>query len=253
MPIIYVDESGDAGRTNSPTDYFALASLMVDASQWEASLEGLVDFRHTMRKSFGFRQRDEIKGRDFFRNSGGWTRAKDRLTDFGRSQLYKDYLTMLAKMQGVRCVCIFIRKNWIKNPEVNIIETAWSYLLQRLQTNLDRRSPATYGVLIVDQGFDFIIKRLRRRMRVFSYVGSRFGPEWMEFPITRLLDDPVPRASWDSYFLQSCDMIAYALHRKVKPAKNYGADLFNTLDPILVKEASDFDPQGVVFWPREDP
>lgn len=43
MHLMYVDESGDTGVTNSPTKHFALSSLIVHELHWEAALHAFGD------------------------------------------------------------------------------------------------------------------------------------------------------------------------------------------------------------------
>ena len=60
MYLMYVDESGDTGVTNSPTRHFALSSLVVHELSWQAALEQLIEFRRRMRDKFGLLMTDEI-------------------------------------------------------------------------------------------------------------------------------------------------------------------------------------------------
>ena len=91
-------------------------------------------------------------------------------------------------------------------------------------------------------------------MRAFNLVPSQYQPGSRPVLVNRILDDPVPRNSTHSYFIQAADMIAYALARRDYPRallSGHGFDdCFNKLDPILLKAASGYDRQGIVYWPR---
>ena len=44
MYLLYVDESGDIGLDNSPTNYFCLSGLVVHELRWDATLAAVVSF-----------------------------------------------------------------------------------------------------------------------------------------------------------------------------------------------------------------
>ena len=55
MYLVYVDESGDIGLTNSPTQFFVLSALVVHESQWENLLDDVLQFRSDMRSFYGLK------------------------------------------------------------------------------------------------------------------------------------------------------------------------------------------------------
>ena len=97
--------------------------------------------------------------------------------------------------------------------------TAWEWLLQRLE----RRSyyESRPALLIHDQGdrkgLDKRIRTAARKSRRAGTAGSRFGTGILNVPFHRLIDDPVPRRSAESYFLQFADLVAYASFRRLYP------------------------------------
>ena len=68
--------------------------------------------------------------------------------------------------------------------------------------------------------------------------------------ITRIIEDPSFRDSTQSYFVQSADVAAFLLYQKLKPnsymREHYGHHYFQRLDPVLCKQASSANPQGLV-------
>src|SRR5437867_598951 len=67
MYLMYVDESGDIGLTNSPTRFFALSGLVVHESRWRDLINGLLAFRRTVKAAYGLPLRTEIHASDYLR------------------------------------------------------------------------------------------------------------------------------------------------------------------------------------------
>jgi hypothetical protein len=91
-------------------------------------------------------------------------------------------------------------------------------------------------------------------MRAFNYIPSQIpGHPPIQVLTRRILDDPVPRESRHSYFIQLADLVAYALARRDFPRSNLRKfqfeKIFDIIDPVLLKDASQSDPQGIVYWP----
>jgi Protein of unknown function (DUF3800) len=67
-------------------------------------------------------------------------------------------------------------------------------------------------------------------------------------PVELILEDPVFKVSQRSYFIQLADFCAYALLRKERPLASktkYGLDTaFELLNPVLLTQATRYDPQG---------
>jgi uncharacterized protein DUF3800 len=92
-------------------------------------------------------------------------------------------------------------------------DIAWEYLLQRLE-----RSFRTSEVLVVhDEGDAITVRKRARKARRAGTAGSAFGTGLLNVPFANLLDDPVPRNSQQSYFLQLADFNAYAAFRRMYP------------------------------------
>lgn len=49
MFLVYVDESGDTGLVNSPSNYFCLSAIVVHESHWQTTLNSVIGFRKELR------------------------------------------------------------------------------------------------------------------------------------------------------------------------------------------------------------
>jgi DNA-binding CsgD family transcriptional regulator len=94
-------------------------------------------------------------------------------------------------------------------------DIAWEYLLQRLERRATKEG--TEVLLVHDEGEALTIRKRARKSRRAGTAGSAFGTGMLSVPFLRLLDDPVPRTSHQSYFLQLADFNAYAAFRRLYP------------------------------------
>lgn len=65
-----------------------------------------------------------------------------------------------------------------------------------------------------------------------------------------IIEDPVVRDSQHSYLIQAADCAVFLLKQYVQPSafmKRHGGNAyFKRLDPVLCKQASNKDPEGIV-------
>ncbi len=133
-------------------------------------------------------------------------------------------------------------------------ERAFERLLNRINRTLQVSD--SRAVLICDEGKEVVFTRLVRRMGVYNPIPSSRGV-WADtgertrnLPLDRIIEDPLFKRSEQSYFIQLVDFCAYALLRRERPVESktrYGLDkAFSLLAPVLVTEASQRDPEGII-------
>lgn len=206
--IAYVDESGDPGLTGSRT--YVLACVFLDLDHWPEAFDRMISFRRWLRVRFGIPIRAEIKANYLLRNAGPFRTLG--LSERARKAIYRQHLRLHGKI-GLNTFAVLIRKPEleIKLPGANPRDTAWDYMLQRLE-RLTTKSNQTL-VLTHDEGENAIIRRLARKARRAGTAGSAFGTGQLTVPFRLLADDPVPKQSVQSYFLQMADLAAFAAYR----------------------------------------
>lgn len=94
-------------------------------------------------------------------------------------------------------------------------DVAWEYLLQRLERRATKEG--TEILVVHDEGDALMVRKRARRARRAGTAGSNTGIGVLNVPFARLIDDPVPRNSQQSYFLQLADLNAYAAFRSLYP------------------------------------
>lgn len=212
--LAYIDESGNTGAvlTGGSLTY-TLGCVLVEADIWPDAFDQMLDFRRRIKAKFGIQMRSEIKANYLLRNSGDLRRYA--LGPEARRIIYRAHMSVLAQLPA-RAFAVVVDKR--KEPALSptgYFDRAWETLLQRLERT-SYYEKATFAVLH-DEGEDDAIRRWVRRSRRHLTSGSAFGPGLLTNPARRLVDDPVPRRSSQSYFIQLADLVAYAAFRAVIP------------------------------------
>ncbi|TVQ88161.1 MAG: DUF3800 domain-containing protein [Deltaproteobacteria bacterium] len=251
MFLLYVDESGDIGLNGSPCDHFCLSGLVVHELRWQQTLDAIIAFRRHLRSEYGLKLREEIHAAHFLHKP----RELARIPKSMRLRLLRDVLDFQASLPDVNVINIALDKS-VRSPGFDVFDFSWKALVQRFHntiSHLNFPGPANatdMGLLIVDRTDEKKLRAMTRRMRRFNPVPSSYGMGSRNLMINTLVEDPVHRDSLHSYFIQLADVNAYFLFQKLSPCgyvKRKGArNYFDRLGPILCKQASRSDPQGIV-------
>jgi Protein of unknown function (DUF3800) len=209
----YVDESGDSGARGSHT--YTLGCVFAEGRAWPGLFDAMIGYRRHLREAFGLPVRAEVKANYLLRN-GGPFRAL-HLSEQARQDIYRGFMRLQPKL-GLLTFAVVIDKarSAALYPGRDPREIAWEWFLQRVERFMTQshRSPV---VLVHDEGETTLVRKLARKARRAGTAGSMFGTGVLQLPARDLLDDPVPRDSRQSYFLQLADLAAYAAFRHVYP------------------------------------
>ncbi|GMV92957.1 MAG: hypothetical protein AMXMBFR82_27350 [Candidatus Hydrogenedentota bacterium] len=257
MFMMYVDESGDCGITNSPSRYFALSGLVVHELRWHDTLDQLIAFKRTLRDRFDLPMRTEFHAAAFISRPGKLTviPKHDRLT------MIRHFADCLASIPDIAVVNVIVDKEG-RSDDFDVFERAWTVLIQRFENTMSHRNfpgPCNAddrGILFVDRTDDKKLTRLLRRMRRYNPIPSKIeyraagADAYRNLLLTRVVEDPTFRDSAHSFFIQAVDLTAFLLYQKFAPSayikKKSAHNYFNRLDPILCTVAAGRDPQGIV-------
>jgi hypothetical protein len=160
-------------------------------------------------------------------------------------------------MPGAKTLSVCVRKSapqfeGFKGRQIH--DTAWKFLLQRFDNFMAQQrggNARDHGMVLHDTGHDVEIRKLMRKLRVYNYVPSHYGPS-RNLPLSGLIEDPVPRDSAHAQFVQMVDYIAYALLRRESPVARYaGLELvYEILRPVVLGEATADNEWGIIYYPR---
>ena len=255
MYLMYVDESGDPGVLNSPSRYFILSGLVVHEVDWQETLDDLIEFRREIKERFGLPLREEIHAAAMISRPGY---LADRIARHDRLTILRNFADRLSLLDNLRIINIVVDKQG-KPDDYDVFEMAWKVLLQRFENTILRRNfPGSLhaeerGMLFCDNTDGEKLRAVLRKMRQHNPIPNQqqFGQGYRNVLVTRVIEDPNPRDSRDSYFIQAVDLASYLLLQQIAPnaymRKKSGNNYFSRLDPILCKIASQTDPQGVVY------
>lgn len=214
--IAYVDETGDTGNVNKrgSSSHYALGCVLVNSDQWADAFDTLVGMRRWMRTTYGLPLRAEVKANFLIRGNG--TIKPLGLSLPQRKAIYQNHLHHIYAAES-RAFSIVVDKGKHQVEGDACLELAWETLLQRLE----RTSTAERFKFSVfhDAGEDDAIRRYVRKARQYITAGSHpaFGAGRRVFSTRQIVDDPVPRDSAKSYFIQMADLVAYAGWRWTTP------------------------------------
>ncbi len=213
MHIIYVDESGDTGaRPRGASPIYALGSVVVPAVRWNEVLEEVVAFRRHLAERFGVPMRAEIKAAWLLHGSGDLRPLG--LSPGTRRAIYELHLKLLAWVQ-LEAFAVVLHKPADRHPRTDPSELAWTTLFQRLEAFAARRE----GPLSVihDEGDNARIRKHARQRTRYGFSGGVYGAQ-RHPERSRIVEDPHPKRSGESYLVQFADLVAYASAAAIRPS-----------------------------------
>lgn len=252
MYLLYVDESGDPGLSQSPTGHFILSGLVIHELSWRQTLERLIDFRRRMRLKFGLKLREELHSAHLITSPGELVRIprNDRLT------IIRNFADEVASVPDISLIHVVVDKAG-KPLDYPVFEMAWKALIQRFENTMSYRNfpgpanPDERGMIFPDATDVKKLTRLLRKMRAHNPIPNQTGIGYRNLQLTRVIEDPNFRDSSQSYFIQVVDMSAYLLYQFLKPnayfRKKGASKYFQRLDAVLCRVASPRDPNGIVW------
>lgn len=215
MFFAYVDESGDTGKKGSKS--YALGCVLVEAKRWPDVFDQVLGFRRFLREKHRIPVRAELKA-NFLLSNGGPLRPLG-LSEATRFGIYRGFMRLLSKLD-LQAFAVVIRKETLsfapgtRDPR----DLAWETIFQRFERFTNKHGPEPTPLLLVhDEGDGPYVRKAARKARRFQSAGQKYGQGSLSVPVRHMVEDPVSRASHESYFVQLADLVAYAAFRRVYP------------------------------------
>lgn len=260
MFIAYYDESGDDGYPKYASPVFVMSALYLDRTNWNKTLEALKDFRGRLDTQFGIPRTLEIHMRELLRNKHPFSNLGLALSE--RVQVVTDYCDLIANMD-VRVINVAAVKPRINSASYDVLDRSLTYSVQRIYNDLPDDE---HFLVVTDEGRVGMMRRTTRRIRKHNPVPSKIMPgSTLSMAIRQLIEDPLPKDSRESYFIQTADVIAYVVYLYVGirtgaakiPNRLKGAvtkkqvkEWMDRLRPSLNTAAARGDPYGVKIHPN---
>ncbi|SEN42841.1 DUF3800 domain-containing protein [Nitrosomonas marina] len=263
MKICYYDESGDDGFPSFSSPIFVLSALYFDYSHWKIIHEQIRNFRRELKEQFNFPVKLELHSKYFLLD-------KDPYRNMGFDVVKRKLvISLFCKFIGsldIRIVNILINKQVIRSPNFDVLNTALTYSIQRIENDIDlENNPKTKFLIITDDGRVDKMRKTTRSIQKINYVPSKFGYSPLRKDIKSLIEDPLPKNSKESYFIQITDLVAYIVYLygiKMCKAGDFPSrlkkhltdaeikDWLNLLKPSLNLNAAQDNEFGIKIQPR---
>lgn len=217
MYFAYYDETGDDGFPRCSSPLFVFSAAYFHQSNWRANFNVLKDFRKQVRKKYGLKIKDEIHTKDFLMNAPRYRNLN--IDPNNRVSMISEYCDAIAKM-NLSIVNVVINKTVIRNKNYPVLDKALTYSVQRIDNDIDDKTESF--VIITDKGRIAKMRKITRRVQLHNPIVSKFDRDVVvQYPLQRLLEDPLPKDSKDSYFIQVSDLVSYIVYiymlRRVTP------------------------------------
>ncbi len=263
MQIAYYDESGDDGFPEYSSPFFVLSALYLSYLNWRPSLDAIVDFRRGLLASFKLPVRLELHTKHFLLNKGPYVELK--LSDEERINVIDLFCDLIANL-NVKIINTVIVKPRIRSGKYNVLDTALRYSIQRIENDLNPTlNPDQKFMIITDEGRVGKMRHTARKIQRVNFIPSKFQPSTYRKEITSLIEDPLPKNSRESYFIQLADLVSFVVYLRSATLTQIGkfpsrlpsavtpekvTEWMDRLKPALNLNASGKDPYGVVYHPQ---
>jgi len=220
MHLMYVDESGDPGRSTEPTPAFVLAGLIVPGNRWNQTEAAILKLRRDLNAQYGLKLRDEMRGSNIMKSGPGPMDA--------RVAMIETALQRIGKLPDVKILLTVVRKKSLP-PETDVFRAGWAAHLARFDAWLARtnqnRPPekSTPGFIVSDDTHGGQLNKLVRGLRKERPVRVTRGMWWwkrtevINRPLRYVIEDPQRKDSRQSLLIQAADLCAYAVYQTEKP------------------------------------
>jgi len=262
MFIAYYDESGDDGYPNYSSPIFVLTAVYLYYLNWKEIYQNIAQFRKQLASDFGFPVKMEMHTKYFLLNKNPYRKInfpdKDRLLII---DLFCDLLSQLE----VKIVNVVINKLSIQTSKYDVLDRALTYSIQRIENDLNRIDPAKKFMIITDEGRVGKMRYTARKIQKINFIPSKYGTTSYRQEIKSLIEDPLPKSSKESFYIQLADVVAYIVYLYSIRNLNIGEltkrlpkqiddnkiiEWMDRLKGSLNLEASRSDKYGIVCYPK---
>jgi hypothetical protein len=238
MYLMYVDESGDPGKVNSPTTHYILSAIVIHETSWLNILNDVIAFRRALKTRYQILMKEEIHASVFMSRQ---PKLRNPIARNDRLDLLKKCIDWLNARTDVSIITVRVNKANTPDP----FEYAWRVLIQRFDNTLAYRNfpggvnNTDLGMIFADNTDGNKLTKLLREMRRFNQVPNmiQVAPGARNIPLRAIIEDPNFRDSSHSYILQMVDVVAYFARQHHEPKKYIkqkgGANFYGRLSKVI--------------------
>jgi hypothetical protein len=260
MYLVYFDESGDDGYPKYYSELFVLTSCYLHHQKWQEIYNSLKEFRKRLKQSFGIPIKLEFKAREFILNKNPY--RKFNISDNNRKKILEIIADFLGNIE-IKFINVVINKKKIKKDNYPILENALKFNIQRIENDL-KIDPLNKFLIITDEGRVGKMRYTTRKIQKINIIPSKFIGRYRR-EIKLLIEDPLPKKSQESYFIQMCDFVAFLIYlygikkflnkewsNRLSTVLNLNEliRIINKIKPVLNLKATNENEYGIVCYPK---
>lgn len=265
MYIVYFDETGDDGYPNYSSKAFLLTSLCLHHSVWKEEHEKIVLFRKSLKEKYNIPIKFELHTKALLTNKNPYKNLN--LSEDERFNICLEFAQLIGSLSiQITNVCIDKTKINLQNIKRyrDILDAALTFNIQRIENTISRIDPGTRFLTITDEGRVSKMRATTRKIQKFNIIPSISGIGSYQQEIRLLIEDPLPKNSNESHFIQVCDFVSFCFYLyilKINGIDSWGARLswlsdhhlsqiIDSLKPVLNIKASRDSAFGLVVYPK---
>lgn len=206
MYIAYFDETGDDGFPTCSSELFVLTSVYMHHQHWKDNYNKTLDFRRMLKNDFGLPVKLEFHTKHFLTDKNPYRLYN--ISDEDKKDIIFRFADFISTL-NIEIVNVVINKKNIISAQYPVLENALTYNIQRIENTLKNHSEKEMFLVITDEGRVGKMRRVTRKIQRINYIPSKFYSTQYRQEIERLIEDPLPKQSNESYFIQIADFVSY--------------------------------------------
>jgi len=263
MYIVYYDESGDDGVPGS-SKLFLLSAVALHHQNWHDTYSQLQSFRSLLKAQHRIPIRTEFHTRPFLLNKNPYRDLS--LSDDERLLILDKWCEFLGNQSALMITNVAINKTAVPSEgHYPVLDNAVTFSVQRIENTLKNTAPGEKFLIITDDGRIGAMRKTTRRIQKVNFIPSKIDLRPYRQEISLMIEDPLPKKSAESYFIQVADLISYVVATHLARTKLQAAlgnrlpkqlddqrirSWMEKLKPVLNLKASTTDPYGIVCYPK---
>ncbi|MBP8016526.1 DUF3800 domain-containing protein [Candidatus Gracilibacteria bacterium] len=264
MFICYFDETGDDGFPERSSDLFVLTSVYTHYQNWKENFLKIKEFRTQLKKDYNFPVKLEFHTKNFLTDKNPYRELN--LSYEQRKEIIFLFFNLVSILD-INIINVVIDKNNITTKDYDVLENALKYNIQRIENDLKQKGSDNKFLIITDEGRLSKMVRVAREIQKINFIPSKYNPAGYRCEIEKMIEDPLPKKSDESYFIQISDMISYIVFlysqrkfvdntkwaNRVTNILSYG-DEINLLDKIknVLNLKASLNDYGIVYYPKKN-
>lgn len=262
MYLAYFDETGDDGYPKYSSELFVLTSVYLHYQNWKDLYKKNLTFRTQLKNTVGFPVKTELHTKKLLLNKNPY--KKFCWDDQQRLLLLLSIADFIGGLNlKVINVCIDKRKITSQTQQYyqDILDKALTFNIQRIENDLKKSDPSLKFMIITDEGRVGKMRKTTRRIQKINFIPSQYKPSTYRQDIELMIEDPLPKDSKESFFIQIADFISYFVflyllgkpkwHNRLQWLNQKDVEeIIKKLSPVFNLDATKKNQYGIVCYPK---